>query len=187
MDEDMKITKAGIFIDDSNLFYAQRKAGWRIDIKKLRMLLEKEVNILFIHYHIAVPAKWDKAYLATQNYIEKINPSGQVIQKPLKYIRSGNATIKKGDVDLEIALDVVSNLSRLDVVLVLSGDSDYVVLREYVLKQGRKIDFMGFRENMAWEIKRGKYLLLNKLRKYIDLSKKTTPRNYPGRLLLDIL
>lgn len=183
----MKKFKVGIFIDDSNLFYAQRKAGWRVDIQKLRKLLEKEVDVIFIHYHIALPAKWDQSYEATQKYIQKIRVGSEVIQKSLKYIRSGSAIIKKGDVDLEIALDVVANLSNIDVVILVSGDSDYVVLREYVLKQGKKIIFLGFRENMAWEIKRGKYLFLNNLRKFIEFSKKTTPRFYPGRLLLDIL
>lgn len=183
----MKKIKAGIFIDDSNLFYAQRKVGWKVDIQKLRKLLEKEVDVILTHYHIAVPAKWDQSHEATQKYIQKIRAGSTVIQKPLKYIRGGSVIVKKGDVDLEIALDIVSNLYRIDVALLISGDSDYVVLREYVLKQNKKIVFLGFRENMAWEIKRGKYLLLNSLRKFIDLSKKTTPRNYPGRLLLNIL
>jgi len=182
----LKSLTAGVFIDDANLFYAQKKAGWRIDLKKLRKILAKEVKIAFVNYYLALPASWDNAYKATRNYISKINKDVNVKTKPLKYIRTGNQIIKKGDVDLEIALDVARNLKQLDIVFIVSGDSDYIELRRFLLEQGKKIVFLGFKENMAWEIKQGKYLFLNNLRQFIELNKKT-PGYYPGRLLLTIL
>ena len=178
--------KAGIFIDDANMFYAQKRLGWRIDFTKLIKLLEKEVDIVLSHYHIVVPAKWDQAFRETEKYLKSIRKNLEVKTKPLKYIRSGGFVIKKGDVDLELALDVLRNLADLDLVIVISGDSDYVELRKFVLEKGKKIVFLAFKENMSWEIKEGKYLILNDLRDYIQFGKKT-PRSYPGRLLLPIL
>lgn len=155
---------------------------------KLRKLLEKEAKVEFVHYHLAIPAKWDKSYHSTQKYINKLEKSNiMLIKKPLKYIRSGNAVIKKGDVDLEITLDVVRNIDKLDIFIIVSGDSDYVELKKYVLEKKKKILFLAFRENIAWELKQGKYLLLNNIRKYIELSNKKTPGYDPRRLLLPIL
>ncbi|OGM33436.1 hypothetical protein A2803_04970 [Candidatus Woesebacteria bacterium RIFCSPHIGHO2_01_FULL_44_21] len=59
-------------------------------------------------------------------------------------------------------------------------------LRKYVLEKKKKIIFVSFRQNMAWEIKRGKYILFDDIRRYVELDKKT-PGHYPGRLLLSIL
>lgn len=181
-----KQIKLGIFVDDANIFYAQKKAGWRIDIKKLKKLLTHEANISFVRYYIAVPAKWDHAYKATKQYLTRLNKSVAIKTKPLKYIKSGNQIVKKGNVDLELSLDVVRFLEDLDGVIIVSGDSDYVELRRYVLEQGKKIVFFGFKASMAWEIKKGKYVFLDKLRPWIELGKKT-PRYYPGRLLLSNL
>ena len=178
--------KTGIFVDDANLFYAQKKAGWRVDYGKLKELLSQEVEVAFIHYHFCLPAKWDNARAATEKYLEKIKDQVVLKPKPLKYIRVGGQLLKKGDVDLEIALDVVRNLEKLDLVIVVSGDSDYVELRKFVLEKGKKILFLGFKVNMAWEIKQGKYLLLDKIRPWIELNKKTPPKNR-RRLLLSIL
>ena len=175
--------KAAIFVDDANLFYAQKKAGWKIDLRKLKKTLEQEVEILFINYYIALPAKWDHAYNETENYLEKIKKTANIKTKPLKYIRSKGSLIKKGDVDLELSLDVVRELEKLDIIIIVSGDSDYVELRKYVLEKDKKIVFFGFRENMAWEIKKGKYCLLNNIRRFVELNKKT-PGYYPRRLLL---
>lgn len=176
----------GVFIDGANLFYAQKKVGWKIDFKKLKILLEKEGRIFLFNYYVALPEKWDNSYLTTENYLKKIKTAVEIKTKPLKYIRTGNTLIKKGDVDLEIALDVVRNLSKLNLVVIVSGDSDYIELRKYVLERKKEIIFLAFKENMAWEIKKGKYLFLNNLRQAIELGIKT-PGYYPGRLLLDDL
>lgn len=176
----------GIFVDDSNLFYAQKTAGWKIDIAKLAEALTAEVKISFVKYYLAIPEKWDQTYLGTQKYVSKLkeNPHVSVISKPVKYIRSGSSITKKGDVDVEIVLDVVRNLPNLDLILLISGDSDYVELRKYVLEHKKQIVFLGFKHNMAWEIKQGKYILFEKLRDLVELGDKKTPKLSPGRILL---
>ena len=178
--------KAGIFIDNANFFYAQKNSGWKVDIAKFKNLIAHEFDIILLHHHIAVPAKWDKSYKQTEKYIQILEKKSEIFAKPLKYIRTQNSVIKKGDVDLEVALDVVRHIDDLEVFVVISGDSDYVELRKYVLEKGKKIVFVSFRQNMAWEIKRGKYILFDDIKRYVELGKKT-PGYYPGRLLLSIL
>ncbi len=184
----MNKPKVGIFVDDSNLFYAQKKAGWRVDPTKLKQLFSKEVEVEFINYYIAVPKITDPASKNTQKYLDHLKRHPvTIISKPLKYIKSGNTYIKKGDVDLELALDVTRLLENLDIILVVSGDSDYLELRRYVIQHDKQIVFLGFRHNLAWEIKQGKYILLEQFKKFLDSSEKTTPKLAPGRILLDLL
>ena len=166
----LKNKKTGVFVDDANLFYAKKKVGWQIDFAKLRKFLEKITKLEFINYHLAMPAKWDSAFKPTQNYIDKIKTAVNIKSKPLKYIKNNKGLIKKGDVDLEIAVDVMRNLNKIDCVIIISGDSDYIEFRNFILEQKKLIIFMAFKENMAWEIKTGKYVLLNKMREYIKLE-----------------
>jgi uncharacterized LabA/DUF88 family protein len=179
--------KAGVFIDDANLFYSQQKNGWKIDISKLKRLLEMQFSIEIFQYYLTVPGKSDPALSKTIKYIGKISKYATIRTKPLKYIHSKNNILKKGNVDIEIALDVVRNLERIDLVIVLTGDSDYCEIRRFVLENNKKIIFLGFRKTMSWELKRGKYFYLDSVRKYLERGKKTTPGTMPGRLLLDIL
>lgn len=178
--------KAGLFIDGANLYYSQKQNGWKIDLTKLKRLLSQEVNIKIINYYQAVPNKEDSSYMSTQKYVEKIGKTAKLRTKPLKYIKSGNRIIKKGDVDVEIVLDVVRSLKELDLIIVASGDSDYIELRNYIIENRKKIIFIAFKKNMAYELKQGKYLFFEKIRKYVEY-KKITPRYYPGRILLSIL
>lgn len=178
--------KAGVFIDGANLYYSQKQNDWKIDLKKFKKLLQTEVKIEAFNYYLAVPKKNDPAYKSTIKYMKQIEKNTVIKTKPLKYIKSGNRVIKKGDVDIEIVLDVVRYLNELDLVIVVSGDSDFIELRKFVLENKKGILFVGFKKNMAYELKQGKYLQFERIRKFVEY-KKITPRREPGRILLPIL
>ncbi len=181
--------KIGIFIDDSNMFYAQRDAGWRVNYRKLKQTLSSVFLIKFIHCHTAVPSKNDPKRKDALSYLKQVRKQRvSIIQKALKYIRQKDGKIvKKGDVDLEIAIDTVENLKEVDIVLILSGDSDYVVLKNYILRQGKKVVFVSFKNYIAWELTKGKYLLLDNYRELLDSNAKTNPKISLGAILLTLL
>jgi len=123
--------KAGVFIDDSNLYYAQKEAGWRVDWRKLKEFLEKYCRVLIYNYYAALPDKSDINYKPTIDYLEHVKKTAVVKTKPLKYVKTiKGITVKKGDVDVEIVLDVVRNIDKLEVIFVVSGDSDYLELKK---------------------------------------------------------
>lgn len=77
---------------------------------------------------------------------------------------------KKADVDVEITLDVVRTVDQLDLVIIMSGDSDYVALREYVLKdKGKQILFLAFEKNMAWELKYGWHWFFDDIKNQVGM------------------
>ena len=81
--------------------------------------------------------------------------------------------MKKADVDVEITLDVVRNIDNLDVIIIMSGDSDFLELKNYVIKdKGKNILFMGYEENMAWELRQCWHLYINKIRDEIMLERR---------------
>jgi len=169
--QSLKNKKVGIFADDSNLYHAYKKYGWRIDFERLKKLLKNYCDLQFINYHVAIPYKSDIDYRGVQNFLRHIEPFVNLKRKDLKYIPLGAKSVRKGDVDVEIVLDVVRNIDNLDVVIVISGDSDYLELKNYVVKdKGKKIIFFGYKENMAWELRLCWHLYLNKIKEHVILK-----------------
>ena len=161
----------GVFCDDSNLYHSYQKYGWRIDFSKFRKLLESYCDLKFINYYVAVPDKSDAAFSGTQIFLEKIKPYVKKKKKRLKYTPVAGKFVKKGDVDIEITLDVVRTIDNLDAVIVLSGDSDFLELKNYVIKdKNKKILFAGYKENMAWELRLCWHLYLNRIKDEIVLK-----------------
>jgi len=169
--ESLKNKKVGVFCDDSNLYHSYKKYGWRVDFAKLKKLLEEYCDLQFINYYIAIPKKSDKDYKAVQNFIRHIEGLVALKKKPLKYIPVKGRFARKGDVDVEIVLDVVRIIDELDVMIIMSGDSDFLELKNYVVKEKRKeLIFFGYKENMAWELRLCWHLYLNKIKEQIALQ-----------------
>ena len=133
--------------------------------------MAKYVSIKFIRYYIAVPANGDSAYHGTKRYIDKVAKYAEVRTKAMKYIFLAGRFVKKGNVDVEIVLDVVREIDRLDLVIILSGDSDFYELKKYIIgERGKKIIFMGYERNMAWELRQCWHIYLNRIRKQVELK-----------------
>jgi len=152
--ESIKGKKVGVFCDDSNLYHSYQKYGWRVDFEKFGKLLKEICDLQFINYYVAVPEKSDFSRAGTERFFKHIEPFVILKKKLLKYLPVASTVLKKGDVDVEIVIDVVRNIDKLDVIIVLSGDSDLCELKNYVIRdKGKNIIFWAFEKNMAWELK----------------------------------
>ena len=76
-----------------------------------------------------------------------------VRKKPLKQIRITiggiNKTIEKGDMDVELTLDVVNNKYFFDTMLLFTGDSDYIALVNYLQNNGKKVHVYSSKNNIS--------------------------------------
>jgi len=161
----LKGKRVGVFCDDSNLYHAYKKSGWRIDFEKFRKFLEAYCDLKFVNYYVAIPNKTDKVFDGTERFLQKLSPSVLLKKKRMKYIPESEKMIKKADVDMEIALDVVRMIDQLDTVIILSGDSDFLELKNYVVyDKGKQIMFVGYEENMAWELRKCWHFYLNQIK-----------------------
>ncbi|MBU4298437.1 NYN domain-containing protein [Patescibacteria group bacterium] len=163
--ESLRAKRIGVFVDDSNLYHAYKKYGWRVDFGKLRKLLENHCDLKFIHYHIAIPDRSDDVFRTTQSFLSKIEPHVILKKKLLKYTPIAGKFMKKADTDVEITLDAVRNIDSLDVIIVMSGDSDFLELKNYVVYDKKKsILFISYEENMAWELRQCWHLYVNRIK-----------------------
>ncbi len=167
----IKGKRVGVFCDGANLFYGRQKYGWQIDFEKFKKLIEEYCSLRFINYYLAIPAKNDNAFYGTQRFLEKINPFVNVKNKELKYILVGGQLLKKGNMDVEIVLDVVRSVENLDVIIIMSGDSDFLELKNYIVNEKNKnIIFFGYEKNMGWELRQCKHIYLERIKDKISLG-----------------
>ncbi|OHA12283.1 MAG: hypothetical protein A3J10_03605, partial [Candidatus Sungbacteria bacterium RIFCSPLOWO2_02_FULL_54_10] len=183
-----KKPRLGIFFDNANMFYAQRDAGWRVDVITLKRALEAQFEVAFFNEYRAVPVEGDPARQPTLDFMQSVGGEITFRTKPLKYIQTAEGIKKKGDMDVEIALDVTERIDELDVVLVMSGDSDLLPLKRYAAKRGKKIVFVGFRRNMAWELtKFAKYMYVDEYRSSLERGQKINSKPELGVALVRLL
>ena len=71
---------------------------------------------------------------------------------------------KKGDWDVGIAMDAVRMARNLDVIILVSGDGDYIPLIEYIQSTtGCRVEGMAFKESASAK-------LIEQLDDFINLS-----------------
>ena len=163
--------KLGIFCDNANLYYAYRKYGWRVDFKKFRKFISQYCDLQFINFYVVIPAKNDIVFHGTQRFLKKVKPFVDIKKKELKYTPVGGQVVKKGNMDVEIVLDVVRTVDDLDVIVIMSGDSDFYELKNYVVKdKNKKIIFIGYEENMAWELRQCWHIYLNRIKNIVEFK-----------------
>ena len=60
----------------------------------------------------------------------------------------------KGDWDVGIAIDIVSMLDALDIVILASGDGDFCALAELIKQNGKRIEVAAFEHNTSMDLQR---------------------------------
>ncbi len=173
--KEVKKEKAIILIDEANYFYGFRKKNWKIDYKKFLDFLKNQYEILEAFYFTGIISK--KAYfdshleydphkdlhkfLETKNKQNKRNKdlkeSGyRVIDKPVASVYdSVNADYKrKCNFDVEITLKAVDLINNYDVLILCSGDGDFVKLIKYVKGKYKKTLVIGHKDRFNWELEK---------------------------------
>ncbi len=135
--------RVGVFIDVQNMYYSARN----IFNRKVNFsnIVEKSVGeadlIRAIAYTISTKTGDESAFF------EALRKKG--IEVASKELLEYNSGVKKGDWDVGITIDIVRMLDMLDVVVLVSGDGDYVPLANYVKSRGRIMHVASFRESTS--------------------------------------
>ena len=68
-------------------------------------------------------------------------------------------------------MDVAEKIDNIDTVIISSGDSDFIAIKNYCRKMGKDFLVICFEKNMAWELKYVHRIYFEKIKD--QLSKKT--------------
>lgn len=170
--------KVGLFIDNANWFYPQKELGWDIDFQRLKSFLQKYYKIKFLKLYAGTPLDLVQKRRFTK-FVKVLEKIGFVIEtKPLKKIwldRKNSEFIYKCNFDVEIALDVARNIEDIDLVIVGSGDSDFLAVRGFTLENKKGFIALCFEKGVAWEIRKGHHIFMEDIKDKVE-EKKKKPR-----------
>ena len=137
--------RVGIFVDVQNIFYAAKPFNARLDFEKLLELsVGKRRLIRAIAYVVQSPD------VDQSNFISMLQQkSYEVKRKDLRQRSDGSA---KGDWDMGMAIDIMRFVGKLDVVVLVSGDGDFVPLVDLVKTLGPRVEVISFTYNTARDL-----------------------------------
>jgi len=150
--------RVGVFIDTQNMYYSARHLFKRkVDFKNI--VEDAAANRKLIRA-MAYVIKTKTA--EEQPFFDALEKAGiELREKDLIEYASGH---KKGDWDVGLTIDVVRMLDMLDVIVLISGDGDYIPLINFAQSRGRIVELMSFGETTSSN-------LLEEVDDHIDLSK----------------
>lgn len=165
--------RVAIFIDGSNLFYAALQLGIEIDYTKLLGALTGESRLLRSFFYTGVDRNNDKQ----QGFLLWMRRNGyRVITKDLVQLPDGS---KKANLDVEIAVDMLSLVRWYETAVLVSGDGDLAYAVNAVSYQGVRVEVVSLRSMTSDQ-------LINLADRYVDLEtikdqiKKTQPVRPPS-------
>lgn len=135
--------RVAVFIDGNNLFHAARFHSIDIDYNKLLRILLGDGRLLRAFFYTGVDAGAERQ----QGFLLWMRRNGfRVVQKELKTFYDGT---RKANLDVEIAVDMLSLAGRYDTAVLVSGDEDFVYAINAVAYKGCRVEVAGFRSNTA--------------------------------------
>ena len=157
-----KEQRVAIFIDTSNLYHSAKH------------LYKRKVNFGMVLKDAVAGRKLVRAiaYVITseggeeQGFFDALTKLGIETKTKELQIFSGGA--KKGDWDVGIAVDAMKMASRLDAVILVTGDGDFVPLVEY-LQTMTQVEVVSFGKSASMRLK-------EQADDFLDLSE--NPRKY---------
>ena len=131
--------RVGLFIDGANLYAAARALGFDIDYKRLLSVFRKQGRMIRAFYYTALVD--DQEYSPIRPLVDWLDYNGYtMITKPTKEFTDAAGRRKiKGNMDLELATDVLEMAERLDHIVIFSGDGDFRCVVEAAQRKGVRV------------------------------------------------
>lgn len=142
-----KDQRVGVFVDVQNLYYSAKNL-YQAKVNFGALLDHCVANRLLIRavaYVIKGPQSQD------DNFFTALEHQGfEVKAKDLQVFAGGT---KKGDWDVGLVIDAIKMSRALDVVILISGDGDYIPAVEYLQYHGVMVEAAAFGETASGKLK----------------------------------
>ncbi len=132
--------RIAIFIDGANLYSAAKGLNVDIDYKKLLEEFRRRGLLIRAYYYTAIVE--DQEYSPIRPLVDWLDYNGfTLVTKPVKRYteHATGATRTKGNMDVEIAVDMLELCGHVDHMVLFSGDGDFRRLVEAVQRRGVRV------------------------------------------------
>jgi uncharacterized LabA/DUF88 family protein len=158
-----KEQRVGVFIDTQNVYHSARNLYQaRVNFGAvLKDAVAGRKLVRAVAYVITTEAGDEK------NFFEALEKIGIETKTKDLQIFAGGA--KKADWDVGLAVDAIKMAPRLDCVVIVSGDGDYVPLVEYLQTIGVQVEVLSFGKSTSGKLREA-------VDEFLDLSE--DPKKY---------
>ncbi|MFN3826164.1 MAG: NYN domain-containing protein [Micavibrio sp.] len=131
--------KLALFIDGSNLYAAARALDFDIDYRKLLKWSASQGRLVRAFYYTALIE--DQEYSPIRPLVDWLDYNGYtMVTKPTKeFVDSQGRRKVKGNMDIELAIDMMEMADHVDHIMLFSGDGDFRRLLEAVQRKGVRV------------------------------------------------
>ena len=153
--------RIALFIDGSNLFAAARSLEFDIDYKKLLKVFADKGRLIRAFYYTALIE--DQEYSPIRPLVDWLDYNGYtMVTKPTKEFTDSAGRRKiKGNMDIELAVDLMEMVENIDHAVLFSGDGDFRRLIDAV-------QFKGLRVSVVSTVRSQPPMIADELRRQAD-------------------
>lgn len=158
-----KEQRVGVFIDTQNLYHSARNLyKARVNFGAvLKDAVASRQLVRAVAYVITTEAGDEK------NFFEALEKLG--IETKTKDLQIFSGGSKKADWDVGLAVDAIKMSPKLDSVVIVSGDGDFIPLVEYLQSIGVQVEVVSFGQSTSGKLREA-------CDDFVDLSE--NPRKY---------
>lgn len=149
---DWPTQRVGLFVDTQNLYYEARdRHGAHVDYGRLLDVTTRGRRLAQASAYVVEREGERLAY----GFVTKLSALGYRVRR--RHVRVHRAddegrTVLEGDWDMGIAADVVRAWDHLDVVVLASGDGDFVPILEVAQERGVRVEVAAFRSATSQDL-----------------------------------
>lgn len=142
-----KNQRVAVLIDVQNLYHSARALFQkRVNFKELLTSAVGERQLIRAFAYVVRTKTGEE-----KPFFEALTKLG--IEMRVKDLQEYYGGMKKADWDVGLAVDAIKTSEIVDVVIVASGDGDYVPLVEYLKNQGRRVEVFAFGKSASAKLK----------------------------------
>ncbi|MBI3912439.1 MAG: NYN domain-containing protein [Armatimonadetes bacterium] len=139
--------RVGVLVDVQNMFYsAKHQYRAKLDFQKLLDAAVQDRQLVRAIAYIVQTPEIDQT-----SFINTLRQIGYEVKTKMLRTRPDGTT--KGDWDMGMAIDAISMADRLDAIVLVSGDGDFVELVSMLKAQGVRVEVLSFPSSTAEELK----------------------------------
>ena len=131
--------RLALFIDGANLYSSAKGLGFDIDYKKLLEEFRKRGILVRAYYYTAIAE--NEEYSPIRPLVDWLDYNGfTLVTKPAREFTDSQGRKRwRGDMDIEIAVDMLDLADKADHIVLFSGDGDFRRLVEAVQRKGVRV------------------------------------------------
>ncbi len=131
--------RVALFIDGANLYSSTKSLAFDIDYRKLLEEFQRHGRFIRAYYYTALVE--DQDFSPIRPLVDWLDYNGySLVTKPAKEYTDGAGRRRlKGDMDVELTVDLLQAASFVDHAFLFSGDGDFLAAIEAVQRKGMRV------------------------------------------------